>query len=103
MGAGNDEDDNNKVDYEDNLDDEEDGVRDEPGQELGGAPPHGAEIEEEVGDEEESEEDQLHEDGLVPSGGQEPLVNLQIQNSDCFQIYVETYTNEAHKFHQFYQ
>ena len=90
MGACNDEDDHNEVDYEDNLDDEEDGVRDEPGQELGGAPPNGAEIEEEVGDEEEREEDQLHEDGLVPSGGQEPLVNLQIQNKINFLLKLTT-------------
>ena len=60
------------------MDDKEDGVGDKPGQELSAAPPHRAKIQEEVCHDEESQEDQLHQDRLVPPGGQQPLVNLRI-------------------------
>ena len=57
MGAGNDENYHNKIDDEDHLDDKEDGMGDKPGEELGGTPPNCAEVQEEVGDQEEGQED----------------------------------------------
>ena len=76
--AGDDEDDHNKIDHKESLDDKEDGVWDKPGQELSAAPPNSSEIQEEVSHDEESQEDQLHQDHLVPPGSQKPLVDLQI-------------------------
>ena len=83
MGADNDEDDHNEIDHEDNLDDTKDGVGYEPGEQLSGAPPHSAQVQQEVGNQQQSQEDQLHHDGLVPAGGQQPLVDLHI-NSKYF-------------------
>ena len=57
MGADNDENYHNKIDDEDHLDDKEDGMGDKPGEELGGTPPDCAEVQEEVGDQEERQED----------------------------------------------
>ena len=59
LRTGNDEENNNVVDNENNLYEETNDVTDKPGQELCRGPSDSSEIQEEVGDEEESEEDQL--------------------------------------------
>ena len=73
MRTGDDEHDHDVVDEEDQLDDEKHEVGHEPGQQLHGGLADCAEVEENVGDQEEADEDELNDDGLVPAGGEEPL------------------------------
>ena len=70
MRTSNYEENNNVVYNETNLYDETDNVTHKPGQELCGGPSDSAEIQEEVGDQEECKEDKLQNDCFVPSSGQ---------------------------------